>query len=224
MMTMIRRILLLLLPWLSLSTFAQYKDFGIWSAISAKHPVYKGIEGELTASIRTFNNSSEVEQYFIEAGISKKFGKHFEVAGSYRLLRMIEDNFDYYFRHKVFLDLKASVPVSKIDFSLRARMQRATKTYIEDEEDLDARYIARFKFEAAYRTKSSPFSPFVYFETFSPAFSGDGFNLKKTRLSAGTNIKLTRIISFELSYISQRDIAHSSFENIISLNCNLKFK
>jgi hypothetical protein len=212
--------ILLLLTSLS---YSQGDDLGIWAGLTVKYQLSKKFDAELSGCIRTFNNTSQVEQSFIEGGIKYNLNKNFSFAGSYRLTSNLEDNSKYYFRHKLFLDAQASLPAGRFGFSARARLQRTTKTYIEDEEDLGSQYVGRMKLKAEYKL-GFPLKPFIYWEPFVPLFSGSDFEISKHRIAAGTELQITRKSSVEVEYIFQRDYQpHISDIDIISLNYKLKF-
>jgi hypothetical protein len=225
MMMMIRRFILLFFAvLLTGSIFAQDKDFGIWYGISASHKINKKLGVNLAADVRTFNKAKKVDEAFLEGGLSYDFNKYLELAASYRISKSIEDNNSYYFRHKVFIDFKGTLPLGNFSFSARLRMQSLTKTYIQHEQDKHPEYTGRIKLKAVYKTPVFPVNPYVYVETFTPMFSYKTRSIEKIRYSAGLEFKIATKQSFELEYILQRDyLPHLSDLNIISVNYNIKF-
>jgi hypothetical protein len=225
MMMMTKRILLIILFFLTAGiTYSQEDDFGIWLGVSAKHELIKKLDIELSGCIRTFNNTSQIEQVFLEGGVQYDLNKYLSLSGSYRLTSMLEDDSKYYFRHKLFLDMKATLPAGNFSFSGRARIQRTTKTYIEDDEDLKSEYTGRFRLAAVYSIPSFPLKPYVYCEPFFPLASGSGFMVSKNRLSAGAELQISLKSSIEAEYIFQRDYTPRISDcNIISVNYKIKF-
>jgi hypothetical protein len=225
MMMIERKIICLLLFVLIAGTsYSQPDDFGIWFGLDAKHKLIKNLDVEISGCLRTFDNSSRIEQSFVEGGLEYDFTKHLSVAGSYRLVSKLENDSRYYYRHKLFLDLKASSPAGRFTLSARARFQRAAKTFIEDEEDLLARYYTRLKLKALFRTPSFPLNPYIYGEGFAPVSNSSGFNISKYRLAAGTAFKITGKVGVETEYIFQRQYQpHLSNEHILSVSLNFKF-
>jgi hypothetical protein len=225
MMMMIKKTLLIIL-FISFvgASFSQEDDFGIWIGVDARHEIFRKLDVDLSGCLRTFNNTSQIEQSFLEGGVQYRFNKYISLAGSYRLISTLEDDSKYYFRHKLFLDIKGSVPYKNLAFSARLRLQRTTRTYIEDNEDLTSKYYGRLKLRAAYDFPAFPLTPYIYCEPFVPVFSDSAFKISKYRLSAGTELQITRILSIEAEYIFQRDFQpHLSNEHIISLNFKIKF-
>ncbi len=214
----------LLLFILPLITFSQKKDFGIWYGVSAEHKLTKKLELDLSTNIRTFSNAAKIEQVFLEGGLAYELNKHLAIAGSYRLTKNIEHNNSYYFRHKVMLDIKGTMPAGDFSFSCRLRFQTAIKTYIRDENDKYPNYTGRVKLKAIYKTPTFPVNPYVYVESFSPMFSDKTRTIEKNRYAAGAELRILKQHSVEVEYIFQRDyLPHISDINIISLNYNIRF-
>jgi hypothetical protein len=225
MMTMTKKgFFLFLFILISGISYSQDDDFGLWFGVSAKHEILKKLDAEISGCLRTFNNSAQIEQSFIEGGVQYSYNKYISLSGSYRLVSSLEDDSKYYFRHKLFLDLKATLPSGNFSFSGRARIQRTTKTYIENEEDMISRYYGRLKLKAAYNIPSLPLKPYFYFEPFLPLSSDSGFEVSKYRLSAGAELQITGKTSLEAEYIYQRDYKPDiSVAHIISINYKIKF-
>jgi hypothetical protein len=225
MMTMIKKIFLLIfITSITLAGSSQNDDFGVWMGVDVSHHLFKKIDATLSGTVRTFNNSTKIEQSFIEGGASYELNRIFSMAASYRLSGKIEDNSQYYYRHKLFFDFKGEFQFNRISVSGRARLQTANKTYIEDDEDLETDYTARLKVKASVNLSASSFKPYIYCEPFFPLFTEDGFKVGKNRISAGTIIKITKRSSVDAGYIFQRDyLPHLADEHIISLTYRFHF-
>jgi len=225
MMKMIKRIIFLFILLLAAgNAVGQESDFGLWFELNTTHKIVKKLDAIVNCEIRTFNNSSRVHQVFIEGGLEYKVTKRFSVAGNYRLTSRREDDDNFYWRHKIFADLKLKYPLNDFNISARLRFQRTTKTYIEDIEDLDAAYLYRFRLKADYDIPGVPVAPYIYYESFSPAFAGQGFRISKYRLSAGAEFHLTKKSDIQAGYIFQRDTEPKlKHMNVMSLGYSLKF-
>jgi hypothetical protein len=225
MMTMIRRLAILsLFLMVPVGCLAQDDDFGFWLGANVSHSLSKKIDAELSGCVRTFKNTSQIEQSFIEGGIQYSFSKYISLSGSYRLTSNLEDDSKYYFRHKIFFDLKAGFPVGNFSFSGRARIQRASKTYIENDSDLDPEYTLRLKLKAIYNISAFPLKPYIYYEPFIPVFADSAFEIGKNRFSFGSELKITARSSINMEYIFQRDYQpHIADINIISISYDFKF-
>ena len=224
MMTMIKKwYLVLLILIIPISVYSQEKDFGIWYGISLKHELRKKLNLEISPVVRTFDKASKIDEEYIEAGLEYKLNKNLSTMASYRLTNKLEINSKYYFQHKVFLDLKGSLPVSNFSFSCRLRLQVRTKTYIENANDMLPDYTGRVKLKAVFKTPGFPVNPYIYVETFSPLFINKDRTIEKSRYAAGMEFKISKRHSVEAEYIFQRDfLPHISDINVISICYNLR--
>lgn len=221
----IRLLLVLLFAFILLQAgYSQRTDFGIWYGLNANYSITKKIELDLSGSLRTYSDARQFEQYYFEGGISYKFNKYLSASGTYRLTKKIEDNSLFYIRHKLFADIKGTLPAGKLLFSSRLRFQYQSKTFIEDESDKIPDYLLRVKLKALYKFTQFPVNPYLYYEPFFPLFSNsDSFRIKE-RFCAGFNLKITRKHSVELEYIFERDYEpRLAYLNVISMNYYYKF-
>jgi hypothetical protein len=223
MVPIIRRLFFILLLFLFACTIYAQDDFGMWYALNTEVGLSKKVDFKLSGSIRTFHNATQIEQSYFEIGLQYKFAKNFSAEGYYRFIDNIENDGHYYYRHRFTLDLNASLPISNLSFFVRARLQRLSKTYIENDEDLLPHYSGRIKLGADYRLPGLPLKPYAYFESFTPFSPEFGPFIDKYRLSAGTEIRVTRSIIADISYIFQRDF-QPSISNIHILSLELDFK
>ncbi len=225
MMMMNRKYSLVLFLFIlsSVSVFSQ-DDFGIWLGADLSHKIYRNLSAEISGSLRTNEKTSVVDQYFAEGGLSYKFNKYLSIGSSYRLINKIEDNTDYYFRHKFFLSVKAEIPAGRFDLSARLQYQRTVKTYIENDNDIIPQDIMRLRVKAEYDFQSSPLKPYLYYEPFLSLKDGNNTGLKKTRYSAGTAIKISSKSRIEAGYIFENVRETGSTDShFISLRYMFKF-
>jgi hypothetical protein len=65
MRMMIKKIALLIhLILISGIASAQDDDFGLWFGVDAKHEILKNLDVEFSGALRTFNNSSQIDETF----------------------------------------------------------------------------------------------------------------------------------------------------------------
>lgn len=214
----------LILIFLALEAYSQDKDFGIWYGISAEHKLKKKLEIDLSGSVRTFNNASQIDEAFIEGGLTYSLNKRLGIGASYRLTKSIEENNSYYFRHKIMVDFKGNVPAGNISLSGRLRFQTGYKTFITEENDLHPYYTGRIKLKVTYKTPGFPLDPYLFIESFCPMFSDKTKTIEKNRFSAGAELSIAKHHSVDVEYIFQRDyLPHISDISILSVNYNIKF-
>jgi hypothetical protein len=213
---------LILLP--SLIVFSQDKDFGMWFGASAKHEIFRNLDLDVSGSLRTNTNSSIFDQYFIQGTGSYSINRYLSAGISYRLIKKLESNSDYYYRHKYFLNLTATVPAGNLTFFGRAMYQITNKTYVENDNDLIAENTARFRLKSKFKIQQTPLKPYLELETFLLLTENSGFKISKYRFAAGTEVKLSRKSSLDLSYIHEkRNNSSNSVMNIISLGYQFDF-
>ncbi len=217
-------ILSIMMLSMSMAAYTQNKDFGLWLGAGARHEILRNLDIEVKGSLRTNTNSSIVDQYFIQGGVNYSFNRYLSAGINYRLIKKLEDNSDYYYRHKYLIGLTAKVPAGNFTFSGRAMYQIANKTYIENENDLIAEKTARFRLKSNYKIQQTPLKPYLDLETFIPIAEDSGFEIAKYRFSAGTELKLSRSSSLDLSYIHEkRNNSAVSVMNIFSLGYQFDF-
>lgn len=224
MMMMTRRIIsLLAVILISVTLSAQKKDFGIWYGANLSKGITNKLDLNISLMARTYEDASKLEQGFAEAGVGYKINKHLDAALSYRLTSAIEDDSEFHFQHKLFLDLKSDMKASRFSFSARLRFQTRIKTYLQYVEDKYPDYTGRIKLKATYRTPKFPVNPYVYYEAFCPMFSKEDRSIGKNRFSAGISYKISSKHSIDIGYIYQRDYLPKMKDmSIIDLEYNLK--
>lgn len=226
MMTMIKRKLLLAIFFSALSgiILSQNNDFGIWAGVSGTYRLDKHLEAKMSVSLRTIDNTSKTDQYFAEVGLGYRFNDFVTLEGSYRMISKQEADTAFHFRHKLFFGVKGTLPAWRFTFSGRLMYQKTMKSYIDEGNDLIPDHYARLKLKASYSTPTSPFSPFLSFEPFIPIKNGNGFEIKKSRSSAGVEVRISNHSSFEAGYIyesyKKTGVPHM---NILSVSYDLVF-
>jgi hypothetical protein len=202
----------------------QDSAFGIWYGVNAEYEINKKFEIDLTGNLRTYDQGKNIEQSFIEGGLTYKFNKYFSTSLAYRFTEKIERDENFYPRHKLFFAFKGTLPAGNFIFSSRLMLQYQNKTYIEKLSDEIPEYGLRFKLKTIYRIPSFPVNPYLFYESFSGLNGVSSHVIDKDRFSAGFELKISRIHSVEIGYILQRDFEPKKYNlNILSLNYNLRF-
>lgn len=204
--------------------FGQSDDFGIWYGINTEHKLIKKLDLKLSSDLRTFNNASQVDQAYIEAGLAFKLNDFLSTAGSYRFTGKLEDDSRYHVRHKWFAEVKGSLPLNDFNFSGRLMLQIMKRTYYEDAGDEIPGYTGRIRLKASYNTPKFPLNPYLYIETFTPLFAKTEALIDKERFSAGLQYKISKKHAIETGYILERySLPRSTLNHIISLTYELNF-
>lgn len=206
------------------SAHCQDKDFGIWYGLDGEYSITKNLSLKAETMLRTNNNASAFDEAFLETGITYKLNKYLSVGAFYRLTDKQEKNDEYYINHKIFEEVKGTLPVKDLVFSLRFRLQEQIKTYFNKESDKETEYQVRFKFKALYKVPDFPVDPYITYETFSVVFTSSDRLVAKNRFEAGLEYKIAKKQSIGLAYIFERDFQpHLTDMNIISAGYSVKF-
>jgi hypothetical protein len=215
---------LLILFFLSaIPVFSQTSDFGIWFAAKGTLPLTRSLDFKMEADVRTFENSSKIDEGFGEAGLSLQLLRFLSVAGSYRLTSQIEDDGNYYLRHKFFIGMTGGMNFGRVGLDCRLMLEHRVKTYIKNPDDEFPDDFGRIKVSAKYNIPKSKLEPVIYFETFTKLFEATEKTIEKYRLSAGCEYRMNKKNKIQVSYIYQRDyLPHLKNMNIISLEYDFK--
>lgn len=202
----------------------QDNDFGVWTTLKGKHDFNKHLEAGISLVLRTAENASKTDQYSGEFSLGYNFNDYFSLGASYRAINKLEKDERYHFNQKFYLNMKGTLPLGRFEFSGRLMYQKALMTYIEDDSDPLSRHYARIKLKAGYDSKSSALKPFISWEPFMPLSGDPDYRIEKCRYSAGTELKISRRSSLEISYIFENKTKLTKTDmHIISLSYELEF-
>lgn len=219
-----KMLLITLLILLSSALKAQNADFGIWYDLKADYRFAKGFRADFEACLRTVNDASEVDSWYLEPGIRYKFNKYFSAGVYYRFTKRIEDDGNYYARHRWALQAKGDLPVGRFTLSLRYRFQEQTKTYIEDPDDEKQIWFNRTRFEVDYDVKGLPLKPYANIEVWNELFADNGIFIDETRYIVGAEYRIFKNNSVGLEYLYHTSkISKPANRNILSINYFISF-
>jgi hypothetical protein len=186
---------------------------GEWLSAEIEFDLPKKFTAEASLEGRFLNpGGMELVKYFGQAGLSYKISRHFDVTFKYRYSMRVEDNMHYYPRHRLMFDFKADYPLKRFKFDYRARFQRISKTYIEDELDLIDFMHWRNRFRASYNVRNNPIEPSVYIEFFSPLNALKQEPVDEIRYGADVSYPITKKQSISGGII----LIHEQFETGLS--------
>ncbi len=214
---------LLILLSMPASLFSQSSDFGIWYAAGGKLPITRYLDFKLEGDIRTYQDASKIDEGFGEMGFSLQTFRFLDIEGAYRLTSKLEDDNNYYLRHKFFAGLKAKTGIRRMGLSCRMLYEHQVKTYIRNENDEIPDNFLRIRLEAKYDIRKSKIEPIVYYESWSRILDESKNGIEKYRLSAGMAYRISKRQRVEISYIYQHDFTPDpSGINVISLSYDFK--
>jgi hypothetical protein len=192
-----------ILPFIN--ALGQSDDFGIWTGLNLELGLTNKTSVELNSCLRTFQNTSSIDLFYLEGGVTHKLFKGFTIAGYYRFILKNEDFNSFFNRHRVYCDFKYSYPFSRLKFSMRLRLQGQYKTYWKNVSDKLPDYYSRLKTTVNYNWPKLPINTFISAEMFHPLSPGERPFIDKNRFSFGVQIKYSKKISIDLAYILDTD-------------------
>lgn len=233
-----KRVISLLVLCLSvgLQTKAQKDDFGIWSEVNVEKKINSNWSLDAGAEYRTRDNASEGDRWSVGADLSYKVNKWLKASVGYSLLddhrEKVNDSgkkkTNYWgLRHRVNVSATASKSWGNLGVSLRERWQYTYRpektvdrewTYTDDDDD---RYEGQFADKHTFAGKGKHVwrnrlqLKYKLSKTWRPYVSAESHvakRLEKMRYIGGTEIRINKKSSFDLSYLFQRTYGSSDEE------------
>ena len=225
-MTMMTKKLFLLCAafCITITTFSQKNDFGIYYCVGGEIKLVRKLELDIVANLRTLDNASRISQIFVEPGLTYKLSKFLSVGAGYRFTSFYEDDDTFHPRHRWYSDIKAKFPAGEFKISARIRFQQSFKTYFEDESDKDPYDELRFRLKTLYNITSFPVNPYLAAELYMPVLQDHEKTIDTRKFMAGAEYNISKKHSVELEYMYQHDfLPKEKSRNILSVNYNFKF-
>jgi hypothetical protein len=224
MMMIKKRALVCLALILPLAMAGQNTDNGIWYEAKAEKDIFKGLRFDLEGSIRTDQNGSHIEKFYLEPGLRYKFNDYFAAGIYYRFIEQEEDDGRYYPRHRWFIQMKGSAPeIARFTLSLRYRVQQQFKTYIEDPEDEIPEWYQRIRLELEYNIKGLPLKPYINTEMFSGLSFRNDYLADKWRSMIGIEYTLHKKHTFGIEYIyNDSRVTKPAYMNLLGITYAIK--
>jgi hypothetical protein len=199
---------------LSLTGWAQTKDFGVWTSAGIKKQIRKfdfSLEGEL----RTQQNVSEIDRWSLAFSADYRLVKPLSVGLSYQFIGFHDvDYADYQPRHRFALDVTGKQRLGNFSLSLRERMQLTTK----DESDrikangeinlyrINPDLNLRSRLKMAYNIPHFPVTPSLSFEAFFQLNNPEGNTFDDLRTVVSLQYKLNKHHTIDLYGLYDKEI------------------
>lgn len=169
------------------------QDFGIWGGVSADKEVIDGFKIAGDIQFRTDDNSTRLNQYFLDVGAKYKFNKYFRAGISWRP-RMVNDWSSYEFQNRLYLDLIGKIKMGDIGLYLRSRIQTTSNRNSENPNYERIRLKAKFKIDKGLKV-------YVQDEFFFH-LNGTGTSAyKKNRFGVGFEYQINDVLGASLKYL-----------------------
>ena len=202
--------LLLLLIFLSNTSFAQEKDAALWTAIGINKDFSKKINAEAEIGYRLNNNMQIFEKAYIEAGVSYRFNRFFKISADYRYEN--KNNFieDYVSeRNRFVIAWQNRFKTDNFRFYWTIKYQhKFTDNYEANGVYIEYDYHLRNKFKIEYNKKKSDFTPYLFYESYTPLDYNSVFRygFDQHRFQFGTDYKITKKHEVNLFFMYVTDI------------------
>lgn len=223
---------------------AHADDFGLDINLGLKKKIIKGLSASIEGSIRTQDNSSELERLSIGPGIDYKPIKYLKLDLGYEFIDKYRPSYttnndnivESYWspRHRIVASVSGILPLGDFKISLRERYQytyrqetSAKKTSQSGAAKSDKivsaehSHMWRQRLSFEYEHPDIHIAPHFDFEMYNNL--ADGFAFDKLRFLLGIEYEITKNHSVELYYRYTYEIADSSEENSHLLGLGYEF-
>jgi len=189
-------------------TYGQYHDFGLWSGLAIKYKTEKDIRFSVSTESRFSENASFYEKQYYNAEIGYPATDAIDISASYRFgtENGVEKRADES-SHRLSADVAGKTKFWRISTKARLRWQSKWADLNDPENNQIPENTIRLKIAPEYILYGSRFSPNASAEIFVPlGKTPDPISINKLRLSAGTDITVSKHASLNLAYLFQTDI------------------
>ena len=220
---------------------AEGDDFGLWSEVNVEKKISRNLSVDGGVELRTRDHVKTVDRWSGSIGASYKLTDWLKASAGYTLLYDNNEKWNdkqtkvanfWGTRHRFNVSLTGSVDFGNLSVSLRERWQytyrpekTVERTKVSNGKVEDKTYngkgknVWRNRLQLKYKV-SKVWRPYVNGET----FVSNGMD--KYRLSAGTEIRLSKQHSFDVKYLFQKSCGDDDEEgnrHIIGLGYTFKF-
>lgn len=226
----------------SVGVKAEGDDFGIWTEANVEKKVTRNLSVDAGVEMRTRDHVKTVDRWSGSIGASYKLTDWLKASADYTFLYDNNEKWNdkqtkvasfWGVRHRFNVSLTGSVDFGNLSVSLRERWQytyrpekTVERTKVSNGKVEDKTYngkgknVWRNRLQLKYKL-TSLWRPYVNGETY---VAGSG--LEKYRLSAGTEIRLSKKHSFDVKYLFQKSCSDDDDEgnrHILGFGYTFKF-
>lgn len=174
------------------------QDWCSWTGVTVNHRITPIIRVMSKMEVRTKDNISDFERFFINAGLGYKILPKWELKGVlayHRRSSISKGDFNAYRYH---IGSEASWRKGSFRIQWRERFQHTFALG-------DGEMIVRFRLKFDYNFPSTIFSPYFAIETFNDIESNEFFKAGRIRYIPGMKLKLNSMYSMSVFYCLQDD-------------------
>lgn len=187
------------------------QDFGTWSSVSVNKEVADDLKVDADFQVRTDDNSTRLNQYFLDLGVKYKVNKYFRTGISWRP-RMTNNWSGYKLENRLYLDLTGKLKLNDISLYLRSRTQTTSNRNAENPNYQRIRFKAVIKLDKGLKA-------FVQDEFFFHLNGTGTSNYKKNRFGLGYSIAINDYVDMNIKYLRITEVnqAYPLRMNVIAL-------
>jgi hypothetical protein len=193
--------------------FAQFgnQDFGVWSGFSVSKAVLDDLKVDADIQIRTDDNSTRINQFFLDLGANYKVNEYFR-AGIFLRPRMTNNWSGYNFENRLYFDLTGKLKLNDINLYLRSRIQTTSNRNAENPTYERIQFKVKMKLDKGLKA-------FVQDEFFFHLNGTGTSNYKKNRFGLGFEYAINDYLQMSLKYLRITEVnqAYPLRMNVIAL-------
>ena len=170
----------------------------------------------MSEQLRLYQNVSEVEQFFTDAGVEYEFIPSLKVAVSYRLTS--KNQFTYYdTRHRFYVDLSYKKKLKPLTIILRQRIQSQVESIRSSENGKIPEWYSRTKLTVKFDLdkKYTPYLASEFYYVIDNLKEEDHV-FDKARYEVGVDYDFNKRNSLNLFYLVQFDILENKTRDFVS--------
>ena len=195
------RIILISILFIPLALFSQdyYQDFGLWTKSNFNFKLSKDLTLSSKTELRTNKNTNEINQFYTQLSLKKKFNKHISNSIAYRV-KSVNKEFGYITENRFHHDFTYKTKLKDLSFYSRFRTQYniIPNGFNEFYERL------RFKIKLKLNKK---INIYCYDEFYFMLFHLQNDLIhNKNRMGTGIEFKLNKKLDLELKYLRIKEI------------------
>jgi hypothetical protein len=180
-------------------------DLETWSSIKVSKKVWK-LNISLEEELRLNRNSSQIDLFFTDLGVSYKINKYVKMGTDYRFYRTLTNSGDFETRHRFSGEVKLNYDIKRFDVSYRLRFQNKDEDFYKSDLSDNNLSNLRNKIKIDYNIKKSKFNPYLSAELFRRLARSDADYFNKYRLTLGTTYTFKNIGSINIFYRFDKEL------------------
>lgn len=187
------------------------QDFGIWGGVSVNKEVADDLKVDADFQVRTDDNSTRLNQFFLDLGTQYKVNKFFRTGISWRS-RMTNNWSGYRLGNRLYFDLTGKLKLNDISLYMRSRIQTTSNRNKENPTYERIRFKVKIKIEKGLKA-------FVQDEFFFHLNGVGTSNYKKNRFGLGFEYTISDYLKMNLKYLRITEVnqAYPLRMNVIAL-------